>query len=697
MKRKVKTFFKENPHTSIKPKELAQKLKISESEIYSELKQILYELRKEGFIEKKGKRYNLSPIGIEKLIGTLHIVNGGNYGFVSFNNPHIKDIFVPEKYLGTALHDDTVEVSLLAKTRGKNLEGQIVEIIKRAHEEVVGTLKKTKSFYFVIPDEKNIHRDIYISEKNLNGAKDGDKVSVNKIEWRSPQLNPEGKIKEIFGKAGSYDAETAAIAQEFNLSYKFPNEVLDAVGLVPDKIPQTEIAQRTDLRNKNTFTIDPVDAKDFDDAVSIETLENGNFLIGVHIADVSYYVQEDSPIYEEAKRRGTSVYIVGKVIPMLPERLSNKICSLIPEEDRLTYSVLIELSPQGKIISYNIKKTIINSKRRFTYDEVQNIIKNKIGDYTEDILLLNKVANVLRKKRMRKGSIDFYTPEVEFVLDGSGFPIDIKIKEVKESHNLIEELMLLANKIIASHINSSKKTVPFIYRIHDLPDREKINEFSRFVKSLGYSFDAKATKNSKQFQKILEEVKGTDEESVVNEVAIRSMAKAVYSTNNIGHYGLGFNYYTHFTSPIRRFPDLAVHKLIYQYIENSAKNFPSLQQLDEICTHSSYMERNALEAERLSIKLKQMEFMQSKIGYEFHGIISGITHFGIFIEISQNLAEGLIRLRDMQSDYYIFNEKQYSIIGKHTGKRYRLGDRVIVKLARVDKEKREIDFVLSDN
>lgn len=699
MKKQIKAFFIKNPGLSIKPRELAKKLNATGAEEYSTLKQILFKLYKENFIERTGKRYSLSPIGSERLIGTLQVAENGTYGFVKLTSVKMSDIFIPEKYLDTALHGDTVEISLLAKKRGKNLEGQIIDIIKRAHEEVVGTLRKTKSFFFVIPDDKKIHRDIYIAREHLNGAKDGDKVAVHEIEWKSKVLNPEGEVKEVLGKSGSHDVEIAAIAREFGLAYQFPTNVVKEASAVPDNIPDAEIKKRKDLRDDIVFTIDPADAKDFDDAVSIDVLENENYKVGIHIADVSYYVTENTSIYSEAKKRATSVYLVGKVIPMLPEKLSNKICSLVPNEDRLTYSVIAEITQRGRVIKYEIVKTIINSKRRFTYDEVQKIINKGEGEFAEKVLLLNKISKTLRSQRMRKGSIDFFTPEVEFVLNEEGVPLDIKIKKVKDSHKLVEELMLLANKIVACHVKpkSAKDFYPFVYRIHDLPDKEKITEFARFVKSLGYSFDPKVTKNSKQFQKILDEVKGTDEESVVNEVSIRSMAKAIYSTNNIGHYGLGFPDYTHFTSPIRRFPDLIVHKLIFDYVDGGAKINTPLESLNEICSHSSFQERNALEAERLSIKLKQMEYLHSKTGNVYNAVISGITHFGIFVEINENLAEGLIRLRDMESDYYIYDEKQYAIIGKHTGKRYRLGDRITVQLVRVDIEKREIDFVLSDN
>ncbi|MHB8930606.1 MAG: ribonuclease R family protein, partial [Melioribacteraceae bacterium] len=388
----------------------------------------------------------------------------------------------------------------------------------------------------------------------------------------------------------------------------------------------------------------------------------------------------------------------GKVIPMLPEKLSNSICSLVLNKDRLTYSVIVEMTPRSKIVSYEIHKSIINSKRRFTYDEVQEILDNKEGELWDEINQLNKIAQTLRQKRMSKGSINFFSPEVKFRLDKNGVPVEIKIKEVRDSHKLVEEFMLLANQIVAQHVQpkENKKTFPFVYRIHDLPDKEKILEFARFVKTLGYHFDPDSANKSKQFQMLLDEVVGKEEEAVVNEVAIRSMAKAVYSTKNIGHYGLGFKYYTHFTSPIRRFPDLIVHNLIHRFNSNLEKNL-SLEELEEICNHSSAQERNAVNAERMSLKLKQIEYLKGKVGEEFHGVVSGITHFGIFIELSQTLSEGLIKLRDMHDDFYVYDEKNYSINGKRTGRRIRLGDKVNVKLVRVDEEKREIDFILLED
>jgi len=696
MKKEIKAFFKHNSSVNIKSRELAKKFDLHEEHSYAQLKKVLFDLTEEKYLEKQGKRYRLKKADSEKITGILQIVNGGDYGFVIVKDKTIKDIFIPGKKMGFAFNGDIVDVELIKKQRGKNLEGEITGIVERKRKEIVGILQKDNSRWFIKPDDDKIHRNIYINEAKLNKARAGEKVVVANIEWDSMHLNPIGDIKEILGKAGSYDTEIASIAREFGLAYKFPPKVLKEADSIPDKIPAAEIKKRLDLRTKNIFTIDPADAKDFDDAVSVEILPNENLSVGIHIADVSHYVTEGTTLYEEAFDRGTSVYIVGKVIPMLPERLSNGICSLIPFKDRLTYSVIVELTPRFSIVSYEIHKSIINSKRRFTYDEVQKIIETKEGDFSDDILQLNRISRSFREKRMKKGSINFFTPEVVFKLDKNGVPIDIQIKEIKESHNLIEELMLLANQIIAGHIKTGKQknTFPFIYRIHDLPDKEKVTEFARFVKSLGYHFDPNSANKAKQFQQVLDEVKGSDVEAVVNEVAVRSMAKAIYSTTNIGHYGLGFKYYTHFTSPIRRFPDLIVHSLIFKFCNDVSLKSIEQKELEEICEHSSAQERNAVNAERLSVKLKQIEYMKSKVGEEFHGVVSGVTHFGIFIELNQTLAEGLIRLRDLEDDYYIFDQNNYCVTGKRTGRRIRLGDKVNIKLIRVNEEKRAIDFIL---
>ncbi len=697
MKKEIKAFFKKNAGRSFKAKDIAKRLYIKDDYEYSALKAALHQLYEEQVLSKNGKRFKLITDFNNMLIGTLQ-VNRGGYGFVVVKNSNIGDIFIPERSLGTAFSGDVVEVSLYAKQKGRNIEGQIINVVERKRKEIVGTLKKSNSFYLVKPDENNIHRDIYIEKEFLNDAKVNDKVVVGDIVWSSPDINPEGKIIEVIGKAGSKEAEVSAITREFNLPAAFPKQIENEAENIPFEITQNEIKQRLDLREKVIFTIDPYDAKDFDDAVSIEKLENGNFNVGIHIADVSHYVQAGSKLDLEAEQRGNSVYLVGMVIPMLPEKLSNNICSLVPNEDRLTYSVIVELTPRGKIISYQIKKSIINSKRRFTYEEAQEIIETSKGDYSDEMLQLNKLAVTLRKKRMREGSINFTSTEVRFELDEKNQPVKIVLKEMKESNMLVEEFMLLANQIVAKHIAvvPEGEVKPFIYRVHDLPDRDKLIEFARFVKSLGFSFDVSAGNKPQQFQKLLDEVKGKEEEAVINDLAIRSLAKAVYSPKNIGHYGLGFKYYSHFTSPIRRYADLIVHRLLFNYIDGNKKPVLSLKKLDSVSTHISYCERNAVEAERLSVKLKQIEYLKNHIGDEFHAVVSGVTNFGLFVKITENLAEGLIKMRDLEGDYYVYDEKKYALIGKRTHKTYRLGDKITVKLIRVDVEKTEVDFLISD-
>ncbi len=695
MKKEVKSYFIKHPAIKIKPRELAKKLNARAPHLYAKLKNVLFKLQKEEFLERQGKRYSLKRDEKEKtLTGIVQIINEGKYGFVVLKNSVLNDVFVAERNLGNALNGDTVEIEIFNKKRGKSSEGKIIDVLERKHNEIIGKLEKNGSLYFVIPDEPEIHRDIFIHKGKTKGAKNGDKVLVGDIKWDKNAANPEGAIKEKLGKAGSYKAEILSLAKEFDLRYKFPPKVLNQAKKIDVKVKEDEISNRVDLRNKNIFTIDPDDAKDFDDAVSIEELDNGNSLIGIHIADVSHFIDEASPIFREAKKRGTSVYLVGTVIPMLPEKLSNQVCSLVPNEDRLTFSMSVEMTPRGKVENYKIFKSVINSKRRFTYNEVQEILDNKQGDFYEELNKLNNLAKKLRKKRTRQGSINFHTPEVSFSLDESGKPVDINVKVIKDSHKLIEEYMLLANQVVAKHINRTRKNVPpFIYRVHDLPDEEKLNEFASFVKSLGFSFDPRSASNPQEFQKLLDEVEGTPDDALVNEVAIRSMAKAVYSTDNIGHFGLGFKFYTHFTSPIRRFPDLIVHKLLFEYL-NEQKVKYNQAQLEGICEDCSIKERSAINAERLSVKLKQIEYMNDKVGEDFRGVISGITNFGIFVELRENLAEGLIRLRDIKDDFYIFDEKQYAIIGQDTGNKYRLGDEIDVKLIRVDESKREIDFAL---
>ncbi len=698
MKKKLIAFFKKNPGRFFKSKEIAKRLDILEEHEYKSLKSMLYNLFEEEFLIKEGKKFRLNQLPENNKITGVLEVNQAGFGFVTLKAKDAGDIFISSRNMGAAFNGDIVEVALFAKQKGKNLEGQVIRVVKRKKKEVIGTLEKHHSFYYIKPDDPSLHRDIYVDPVNLKGAVIGDKVAVGKIDWDTSMLNPEGEISEILGKAGSYDTEIISLAKEFNLPYRFSEKVLKEAAAVPLEIDSQELKGRLDFRNDIVFTIDPEDAKDFDDALSINTNENGNLVIGIHIADVSHYVSVDSGLDVEAVKRGNSVYLVGKVIPMLPEQLSNDICSLVPGKDRLTYSVIAELTPRGKLVSHEIKKSIINSSRRFTYEEVQSIIEAGEGEYSEKIMELNRLAQTLRKKRFREGSIDFLTPEVKFKLDSQGKPSAVIRKDIKESNMLVEEFMLLANMVVARHISlpvHSRKIPPFVYRVHDLPDSEKVNEFAKFVKSLGYSFNPSASSKSNQFQLLMLSVKGTEEEAVISELAIRSMAKAVYSVTNIGHYGLGFKHYTHFTSPIRRYSDLVVHRLLYNYIEGNGKPVIPLGKLDEICDHISETERNAMEAERKSVKRKQVEFLSSQVGEEFHGIISGVTHFGMFIKLTDNLAEGLIKMRDLEDDFYVYDDKKYSLVGKRTKNQYRLGDKVNVRLIRADLEKSELDFIIT--
>ena len=698
MKRLLIAFFKNNPGASVKSRKLAKELGLTSDHEYAALKGHLHQLVEEGFLTRQGKKYKQALTKEDRVVvGELTIHKGG-YGFViPKNSKRIGDVFVAERNLGTAFHGDLVETTLLARQsadRSKSLEGQVTRVVSRKHADITGTLKRSGSFYIVRPDLNEINRNIYVPREELLGAEPGDKVVVGEIVWDNPTLNPEGKVTRKLGKAGSPDVELAAIAEEFGLSHIFAEDALAEAGRVTDEIPKKELKKRKDIRDQVVITIDPDDAKDFDDALSIEDIKGGH-RVGVHIADVGHYIEPGSALDEEAHKRGNSVYLVGKVIPMLPENLSNGVCSLKPDVDRLAYSVFIDLTHDGKVMGSSVAKTAINNKRRFTYDEAQEVIDSGKGDYVDTLRKLNGVAQLLRAKRMAEGSVNFHSDEVYFELDEDGKPTAVKRKKLKESNNLVEEFMLLANKVVAARVGAPEKGAPkpFVYRVHDRPDGEKITEFARFVKSLGYNVGKPDSISPRTINKLLEEVKDKPEEAIVNEVAIRSMAKAIYTTENIGHYGLGFSHYSHFTSPIRRYADLVVHRLLHSYETDQTKRAPSASQLEETCEHISFTERNAVDAERRSVKLKQIEFLADRVGEEFDAVISGVVNFGLFVKLEETLAEGLIKMRDLDDDFYVFDEKRYAIVGRKTKRSIRLGDELRVKLVRVDPDRAELDFI----
>jgi ribonuclease R len=645
--------------------------------------------------------------GSNRVVGTLRVTRRG-IGFVRAEGID-GDIMIAPKFMHTALHGDTVSVVIFAhpakhrrpQDDGAALEGEIVEVMTRTLTRVTGTVQEGRSFSFVVPDDARIGRDIYISKEDANKATHGDKVVVELLPWTDEHRNPEGVVLEVLGRSGDARVEVMSVARSFGLPERFPDASVREAEQLPGEIAESDLVGRVDCRSLVCFTIDPEDAKDFDDALSCEPLNHGAVRLGVHIADVSHYVREGTALDAEGYVRGTSVYMVNEVIPMLPERLSNDLCSLRPNVDRLTYSVFMEVNEGGSVDDYRIAKSVIRSARRFTYEEVQSIINRADGEHAEQVLRLQKLARVLLKRRMKQGSIDFDTGEVKFKFDASGLPTAIVKKERLDAHRLVEECMLLANKTVAEHIGKPRKgegVRPFLYRVHDVPDPGQLRDLAQFVKQFGFSLDARQGVPSKELQKLLDRIRGSEVENLINEVALRSMAKAVYSEKNIGHYGLAFPYYTHFTSPIRRYPDLVVHRLLEAYERGVGGQTLSDNQkrLPEISRQTSARERLAMEAERASVKVMQVEYMKRHVGDEFEGVIGGVTSFGFFVEINDLLVEGLVRVRDLEDDYYLFDEKQYMLRGRSRGKIYRLGDHVRVRVVGVDPENRDIDFSIID-
>lgn len=641
----------------------------------------------------KGKYIWAGTSSGDTLEGRIEITRFGR-GFVIVDGRE-EDIEVPRGETGMALHGDMVEVTM---TRGRRPKGRVVRVVQRARERYVCIFEKEKNFAFGLPTDPKIHIDFFLPPGNLNAAQEGDKVIVEMVSWDDPSDSPVGCITEVLGKPGDNDVEMHAIMIEFGLPYHFPEEVIEDAEGIPKEITAQEIKKRRDMRDVLTFTIDPYDAKDFDDALSIRQLDNGNWEVGVHIADVTHYMTPGSILEEEALKRATSVYLVDRTVPMLPEVLSNELCSLRPNEDKLCFSAVFEMTDQAVVVSDWFGRTVIHSDRRFTYEEAQEVIETGKGDHSGAILVLDRLAKALRAVRFERGGIDFNTEEVKFKLDEDGKPTGIYIKEMKDANKLIEDFMLLANVKVAERVGKVKegaKAPTFVYRIHDLPDVDRLRNLRDFVSRFGYRMPKPNRDNAEHAIKdLLKQVDGTPEEEIIKTMAIRTMAKAEYSTNNIGHYGLSFDYYSHFTSPIRRYPDVMAHRLLQHYLDGG--DSVGADDYERKCRHSSEQEKRAAEAERASIKYKQVEFMMSRIGETFRGMISGVTSWGIYVEVNETKCEGMVSRDSMRDDHYIYDEEQHAYIGKRTGNEYHFGDEVSVKVVGANLLKRQLDFEIVD-
>ena len=673
----VLDFFHAKQDEVISLKYIFSELKLTTHPLKMLCMDILSDLLADDYITEVDKnKYKLNNHGIE-MTGTFQRKSNGKNSFIPEGGGD--PIFVAERNSAHAMNNDKVRIAFYAKRRGCEAEGEVIEILQRANDTFVGTLEVEKSYAFLVTENRTLANDIFIPKDKLKGGKTGDKAVVKVTEWPDKAKNPIGQVLDILGKAGDNTTEMPAILAEFGLPYVYPQSVEKAADKIPAEISAEEIA------------------KDFDDALSIRPLKDGLWEVGVHIADVTHYVKEGSIIDKEAEKRATSVYLVDRTIPMLPERLCNFICSLRPNEEKLAFSAIFDITEKGEVRDSRIVHTVIESDRRFTYEEAQQIIETKEGDFKDEILMLDTIAKALREKRFTAGAINFDRYEVKFEIDEKGKPISVYFKESKDANKLVEEFMLLANRTVAEKIGKApkgKKPKVLPYRIHDLPDPEKLDNLAQFIARFGYRLRTSGTKTdvSKSINHLLDDIQGKKEENLIETVSIRAMQKARYSTHNIGHYGLAFDYYTHFTSPIRRFPDMMVHRLVTRYMDGGRS--VSETKYEDLCDHSSNMEQIAANAERASIKYKQVEFMSERLGQTYDGVISGVTEWGLYVELNENKCEGMIPIRDLDDDYYEFDEKNYCLRGRRKNRIYSLGDAITVKVARANLEKKQLDFAL---
>ena len=697
--KEIERFFAANSKKAFNYKQICAALNIESTEGKNYIIRTLKQMEKDGMIDEVMPGKYLALLTTHFITGKLEVTQRGAGFVIPEDGSEIKDdIYIGSENLNTGLHGDIVKVNLFAKRSGSRVEGEVIEVLKRKREEFVGVVELGHNYAFISPDDKRVQIDIFIPEGKINNAKNGEKVRARVVDWSNEHKNPIGEIIEILGKPGDHNTEMHAIIAEYGFANKFPNEVEKDADKISDIITKDEIAKRRDFRKITTFTIDPEDAKDFDDALSIEEVEDGIYEIGVHIADVSHYVTPNTVLDAEAFERATSVYLVDRTIPMLPEKLSNGVCSLRPHEEKLTFSAVFKMTLEGEILDKWIGKTVIYSDRRFAYEEAQDRIESKVGDFANEINTLNNIALILRKARFKNGAVNFETEEVKFKLDENYKPIGIYKKVRKDAHKLIEEFMLLANRTVAEFVHKmkgEKQPKTFVYRVHEPPSEEKLKLFNLFAARFGLSIQTTSQKAiSTSFNNLLNDVEGKPEQNIVQNMAVRSMMKAYYSTKKTSHYGLAFDFYTHFTSPIRRYPDLMAHRLLFSYL-NNGKSANEVE-YEEKCKHSSQMEIQAADAERASVKYKQVEYIKQFIGEQFNGLISGVTEWGIYVEITEYKCEGLVRLANLIDDFYDYDEFNQWIIGRRTRKIFQLGGEIKVIVKQADLQKRQIDLDVAE-